>query len=118
MNVELGLEANPDGTATLTRVSDGRGGKPGPRDSNVRIFLEYFLGESLETYFVRLRSADPARTWREIATDMEETITTTAARLDPARAPLVVRISSDLAFRIGRELGLAGDQPAEPPADT
>lgn len=114
--LELGLEVNPDGTATLADVSDGRGGRPGlPRDSNVRIFLEYFLGESLRDYFTRLRSEDPPRPWRVIAADMEREITETAARLDPARPPLVVRISSDLAWRLGAEFGLTGG--SEPPAD-
>jgi hypothetical protein len=113
MDVELGLEVSPDGTATLVAVSDGRGGKPGHRDSAVRIFIEYFIGAPLREYFVRARAQDWS--WRQIAADLERRITDTAAELDPGRPPLVVRISSDLAWRIGQEFGLTGTGRSNPP---
>lgn len=88
----------------------GKHGKRGNYQSNVRIFLEYFLGERLEDYILRRRDEDPPRTWQGIADDMADIINRTALELDPSRPALNVRISSNLTFRLGQGEGQPPDE--------
>lgn len=105
--MRLTTQEGEDHTLTISAVP----GRPRKYDSNVRAFVEYFLGERIETY-VRRRLAEPdPPSWRDIATDMAAEINRTAGQLDPTRPPLTVRISHNLPFRVVNE------KDAEPPPD-
>ena len=97
---EVKIDATGLATVTISAVP----GRPSAYQSSVRVFLEWFLGASLEDYVRLKREQNPPRTWRGIAEDMAKDVEQVAARLHPEGPGLRIAISHTLPLRISGEM--------------
>ena len=96
---EVNVAADGGLTVTISAVP----GRPSSYQSGLRLFLEWFLGESLESYVLRKRATDPPRTFRGIAEDMSRDVEAAAERLNPDGPKLRIAISHNLPTRVAEE---------------